>query len=214
MQTLILNDLQGTTTRHRWPLDAADYVPTFAPSKRKCGNTVAAAPCQDYPQRHYSKNSVRLKREFQQAARASSYGCYSTAMEDLLQSIPGGQQLFDWFGYWPSFHDAEVLGIELNRTGSSKIQVHAFAVTDAVDSNDLYVCEKHCIVTMVLDDVSGVELANFNHQNVISSLKISRENNDFILKLASSYGVCGSISAKSVRIEIAAGIPEGSQFRK
>jgi hypothetical protein len=135
-------------------------------------------------------------------------------MDDWHQAIPGAQALLDWFGCWPSFHDAEVLGIELNRTGSSKIRVHAFAVTGAVDSNDLYVCEKHCIVTMVLDDVSGVELADFNHQNVISSLKISRENNEFILMLDSSYGVAGSIRAKSVRIEITAGIPEDSQYKK
>ena len=67
---------------------------------------------------------------------------------------------------------------------------------------------------MVLDDVSGVELADFNHQNVISSLKISRENNEFILMLDSSYGVAGSIRAKSVRIEITAGIPEDSQYKK
>jgi hypothetical protein len=34
-----------------------------ASQKRKCGNTVAAAPCQDYPKADYSKNSVWLKRE-------------------------------------------------------------------------------------------------------------------------------------------------------
>jgi hypothetical protein len=34
-----------------------------ASQKRKCGNTVAAAPCQDYRKRDYSKNSVWLKRE-------------------------------------------------------------------------------------------------------------------------------------------------------
>jgi len=192
--------------------------PTLHPPKdalnKKCGNVVAAAPCQDYSQRNHSKNSVRLKREFQVSACGSDCGCYPIGMDDWLQTIPGAQALFDWFGYWPSFHDSEVLGVELNRRGSSKIRVHAFGVTGAVDSNDLYVCEKHCTVTMVLDDVSGVELADFNHQNVISSLKISRENNEFILMLASSYGVAGSIRARSVRIEIAAGIPEDSQYKK
>jgi hypothetical protein len=133
-------------------------------------------------------------------------------MEDWLKAIPGALQLFDWFGYWPSFHDAEVLSIELNRIGPTKIRVHAFAVTGAVDSNDSYVCDKHCIVTLLLEDLEGVELADFNQMNVLSSLRFQRGNNTFILTLGSIFGVGGSIKAKSVRIELTAGIPEDSQY--
>jgi hypothetical protein len=31
-----------------------------------------------------------------------------------LDSIAGAQELYDWFGYWPGFHDAEVLKLRLS----------------------------------------------------------------------------------------------------
>jgi hypothetical protein len=134
-------------------------------------------------------------------------------MDDWLQEIAGAQTLFDWFGYWPSFHDAEVLSIELNRTGPSKIEVHTFAATDAVNSEGAYICDKHCIVTLFLEDLEGVDLVDFNQMNVLSSLRFQRENDTFTLALASTYGVGGSIKAKSVRIELTSGIPEDSQYK-
>ena len=34
----------------------------------------------------------------------------------LLQNVPGGPELIEWFGgYAPRFHDAEVLGLTLDR---------------------------------------------------------------------------------------------------
>jgi hypothetical protein len=138
---------------------------------------------------------------------------YSVGMEDWLQAIPGAQEIFDWFGYWPSFHDAEILSIELNRIGPSRILVHTFAVTDEVNSKGSYVCAKHCIVTLLLEDLEGLDLVDFNQMNVLSSLRFQHENNTFILTLAPIFGVGGSIKAKSVRIELTAGIPEDSQYK-
>jgi hypothetical protein len=134
-------------------------------------------------------------------------------MEDWLQAILGAQALLDWFGYWPSFHDAEVLSIDLNRIGPTRIRVHAFAVTGAVDSDDSYVCDKHCIVTLLLEDLEGVDLVDFNQMNVLSSLKFQRENDTFVLTMSSLYGVGGSIKAKSMRIELTLGIPQDSQYK-
>src|SRR3977135_2195987 len=31
------------------------------------------------------------------------------ALPDGLRAVTGAQQLHDWFGYWPTFHDAEVI---------------------------------------------------------------------------------------------------------
>ena len=32
-----------------------------------------------------------------------------------LQEISGAAELRDWFGYWPMFHDAEIISLHLNR---------------------------------------------------------------------------------------------------
>jgi hypothetical protein len=91
--------------------------------------------------------------------------------------------------------------------------VHTFAATDAVNSEGAYICDKHCIVTLFLEDLEGVDLVDFNQMNVLSSLRFQRENDTFTLALASTYGVGGSIKAKSVRIELTSGIPEDSQYK-
>jgi hypothetical protein len=135
-------------------------------------------------------------------------------MEDWIQLVPGAQQLFDWFGYWPSFHDAEVLSIELNRTGVSKVRVHTFQSTSEVDSKGFYVCDKHCIVTFVVDDITEVELTQFNHQNVLSDLEFGLDSDEFVMKFSASYGLEGTVRAKKVTIGMTAGIPPDSQYKK
>jgi hypothetical protein len=39
--------------------------------------------------------------------------------------FPGTDKIIQWFGQWPSFHDAEILELHLNRTGESWIKIHA-----------------------------------------------------------------------------------------
>ena len=38
-----------------------------------------------------------------------------------LGTIEGAKNLRDWFGYWPSFHDAEVILLHLNRSDASTL---------------------------------------------------------------------------------------------
>jgi hypothetical protein len=134
-------------------------------------------------------------------------------MEELIQSVPGAQQLFDWFGYWPSFHDAEVLSVELNRTGASKVRVHTFQITREVDTRFFSICDKHCVVTFVLDEITGVELAHFNYQNALQGLGLRQENDEFVLRFAPAHGLEGVIRAKYVTIEMLPEIPSDSQYK-
>src|SRR5947207_3400223 len=127
-------------------------------------------------------------------------------MEDLIQSVPGAQRLFDWFGCWPSFHDAEVLSLELNRTGPSRIRVHTFRMTNEVNPQGFYGTDKHCVVTFLIDEIAAVQLSEFNNQNVLFDLTVSVENGAFMLSLNSSYGLEGNIKAKTIRVEVAPGI--------
>jgi len=133
-------------------------------------------------------------------------------MDNWLQAIPGAQQLFDWFGYWPSFHDAEVLSVELNRTGPSKVRAHTWEITDKVDAHGYYVCEKHCIAIFSLDELTRVEVLHFNNQNALSDLEFYPEADEFVLFFHPSHGLQGSIRAKRVTIEMEPGIPADSQY--
>ncbi len=136
----------------------------------------------------------------------------SHALGWLAHQVPGAAELIAWFGYWPSFHDAEVTSIALNRGQSSRVSVHAFEPTSNLDTEGQYEHQKHVVVTFVLDGIRQLALTDFNDQNVIFGLRLTSVEQEYKLKLEGCHGVDGLIRAESVRIEFAEGAPIGSQY--
>jgi hypothetical protein len=130
-----------------------------------------------------------------------------------IQNVPGAQQLVDWFGRWPSFHDAEVLSIHLNRSGFSSIRLHTWDMTDQVDPKGFYILRKHVVVSFTLEGLRDIELSRFSVQNVVSELNLIKTNDGFQLDLGPCYGVAGSLTASSIRIEFTPGVPPESAHR-
>ena len=137
-----------------------------------------------------------------------------TFAPEWLAEVPGATELFEWFGFWPSFHDAEVLSISLTRTGASIVRVHTFETTDKVDAKGYFVSQKHVVVSFLLEDVSTCDLAWFNNQNALFGMTLTRVDDGFELNMRAAYGVSGSITARSIRVEIAPGIPDASQYKE
>jgi hypothetical protein len=135
-------------------------------------------------------------------------------MENAIQDVPGADVLFQWFGYWPDFHDAEVLEIDLNRSGSSRVRIHTFEMSDQVGNDGCYVCAKHVVVSFVLQGLKTIELQGFNHQNVVSEVVLTRTEDGLQLCLEPCYGAAGSLTAERISIEIEPGVPLDSQYRK
>jgi hypothetical protein len=127
-----------------------------------------------------------------------------------LADVPGATELFDWFGYWPTFHDGEIVDLELRRTGSSSLRVHTFTTTGEVDSRGHYVSIKHVVVKLVMDGVSDLQFNGFHVQNVINALLITRVEAGFQIELEPVVGMCGTITVARVRIELEPGIPADS----
>jgi hypothetical protein len=133
-------------------------------------------------------------------------------MSDFHAEIPGARELVQWFGQWPSFHDAEVVSLELNRTGPSALKIHTWEMTDDLDSRGYYVLAKHLVVTFVLIEIQALHLDDFSHQNVLSGLSLAKVNDRYELHLGGCYGLQGSIAAAELRIEVTPGIPAGSVY--
>jgi hypothetical protein len=133
-------------------------------------------------------------------------------MEELLLTLPGANALIERFGRWPSFHDAEVVSLSLNRTGASTLTIHIFRMKSEVDARGHYVCDLHTLVTFSFGEILGINLADFNHQNVISGLEIDRTGAGFEVMLHACYGLAGSIRTSSISIGFADGLPEGSVY--
>src|SRR3954470_819998 len=96
----------------------------------------------------------------------------------------GSTKIIDAFGYWPSFHDAEVYAIHLDRgQGNSDnssfvfpiltAKIHVFEMTDQVNSAGYFVLVKHTLVTLRFHGVDECRLDGFNHQNAILGLTVS-----------------------------------------
>jgi len=133
---------------------------------------------------------------------------------ELLANVPGGPELIAWFGYAPSFHDAEVLGLALDREGPHcSLRIHGFEMTPKIDESGYFVCTKHVVVTFQITDLLTLELEDFNHQNALMGLMITRGlDAGYRLEIDGAHGLSGVIEGRQMEIELKPGIPPGSQY--
>jgi hypothetical protein len=122
---------------------------------------------------------------------------------DIGVSLHGSHAVMQWFGGWPTFHDAEIISMNLARTGQSVLRVYP------------YYPDKPATVDFIFEEITDVELADFSGQNVISSLGIEEvidqtEEKAIRLTMSPCYGLAGRIDAKRLRVELLPGkSPDG-----
>ena len=135
-------------------------------------------------------------------------------MLEVTDEVPGASELTRWFGYWPSFHDAELLDVELHRTGHSTVRIHTFEMSSEVNSRGSFIYTKHVIVGFILEGLRNLRLNDFNGQNVISGLDLKQTADGYELTLEGCHGVEGTLTADRIHIDIEPGLPPDSQFRE
>lgn len=130
----------------------------------------------------------------------------------VYKSVAGGAELLDWFGRVPSFHDAEIIDLHLKRGDISKLRIDAWNMTEKVKKGYL-IAEKHAVVEFSLDRITYLDLDEFNHQNVIAGLILSREDRHegatvYQISLEPCYGLAGIIRAEGVSVSYSPRNPE------
>lgn len=128
-------------------------------------------------------------------------------------NIPGSELLTSVFGYWPTFHDAEVVRLELVRVepygaGPDLLaDVHAFEITNEVDAKGHFVLRHDVLVSFRFRGVDQLRLEDWNNQNAIFGLGIedirSRQLDvlKFEVRFDGSFGVQARFLCRSVEIE-------------
>jgi hypothetical protein len=125
------------------------------------------------------------------------------------------------FGYWPSFHDAPVVGFRYDQEGAGAVDltVHGWEMTADVDERGFFRLIKHHLISFVFLGISDAELDQFDPENILlglsfSSLEELDADGRFRVTLDSAMGGerCGSFSARSG--EIVEVVPCGSDGRK
>jgi hypothetical protein len=125
------------------------------------------------------------------------------------------------FGYWPSFHDAPVVGFRYDEEGDGAVDltVHGWEMTPDVDERGFFKLIKHHLISFVFLGISDAELDQFRAENILfglgfSSLEEFNVAGKFSVTLDSAMGgdLCGSFSARIG--EIVEVVPCGSDGRK
>lgn len=126
----------------------------------------------------------------------------------IIDRLPGGKELCDWFGEAPRFHDAEIIDLFLNRSGRSEIRLRTWKMTDNVGPDGLFERTKHVVVTIRVDEIADLRLEGFSTQNVIFGLTIDRVEDGYKIVLDPCYGLSGQLVARRVDISYEPGTPE------
>jgi Immunity protein 50 len=131
-----------------------------------------------------------------------------------VDNINGAEQLVAIFGYWPSFHDAEMLWLTLDRQSRGEgcygptldALVHAFEMTSEVDRDGYYVLRNHVLVHLRFSEVVELQIAGFNHQNALMGLALTdvsdrqMERVKWEVRFDSAFGVDASFQCYNLEV--------------
>ncbi|MCK0169947.1 hypothetical protein MWU53_02630 [Aliiroseovarius sp. S1123] len=122
----------------------------------------------------------------------------------LLSRLPGGSSVIEWFGQEPKFHDAEISDIQLAQGEPSRIILHAWNTTNAVDSKGYFLTDKHAFVEIEFQSIDLIELSNFDigHTSIVFSLEFTGSLETTEVSWTSSVGAEGRIVGKGVSMSI------------
>ena len=139
---------------------------------------------------------------------------------EIENQIKGSEKLTKVFGYWPSFHDAEVLEITMWRGDVEPernsyvfpmltTKIHLWELISEVGK--YLVLRHHTIATLRFHDVNELHLSGFNHQNAIFGLSIVREEREegpspvFVIEFEEAFGVAAKFVC--TRVEVLEAVP-------
>jgi hypothetical protein len=119
-----------------------------------------------------------------------------------VESIAGAQELYNWFGYWPDFHDAEIEKFHLNLGEPLTLIIRTWEMTNEVDAAGFYKHIKHVLVEFVLDGLTSLNLQDPWEHSILFDLVVDKTEAGFRLDFSSSYGLSGTIEATEVSLHI------------
>jgi hypothetical protein len=130
------------------------------------------------------------------------------------RSIRNSDALTTIFGSWPSFHDAEVLRVRMDRgtvfeggpdDGRKPLldaDIHVFETTDEVSEQGVYKLCNHTLVTLGFHGVDRLELTGLDSQNVLFDLEIAEtqlEAFNWEVTFVPSTGVAATFVCEDMR---------------
>ncbi|NNE44068.1 MAG: hypothetical protein HKN12_07650 [Gemmatimonadetes bacterium] len=129
--------------------------------------------------------------------------------------IAGAERLVKIYDGWPSFHDAEVLDVRLERLGRDEYDgpvvslcFHLFWGEKSAETDSGFHWTNHHRVTLRCRQVVDLELRGFNRQNAIYDFKIHADGHHpeasgvpaLRITLEPSFGIACTLRCTSVEV--------------
>lgn len=127
--------------------------------------------------------------------------------------IVGREKVEAIVGYWPSFHDANVMSFEFHSPKwreegtSSATMVLNYCESKTVYSDAIhyeFVRDKDIFVTLMFRGVEAVEMSDFHRAGIIDELRISETKLEkcegVLVEIEPCYGLSGIVRCASVEV--------------
>jgi hypothetical protein len=124
-------------------------------------------------------------------------------MEALVDRISGALALKDWFGYWPNFHDAEVISLSLIAGAPTSLRVTTWDTSSQLDERGYFGRSKFVTVEFVMESITSCSLFDVDViPAIIFGLEIVRSGDLWTIVLDPCYGMYGTLTARDIRISL------------
>jgi hypothetical protein len=118
---------------------------------------------------------------------------------DVPTFLDDHQTVLEFFGYWPSFHDANVISYTAPTTENQEVTLtlHTWEMTSDVDAKGYFVLRKHALISFHFTGVQDASLDRFDSGNILFGMNITRgaNNSSFQVELDSVMDMSGSFTA-------------------
>jgi hypothetical protein len=120
--------------------------------------------------------------------------------------FPGIGLVTQIFGYWPSFHDAEIKWLKMDRahangSGSTlEFVIHCWETTNKVSESGYFIHKKNTLVHFRFQKITDVDLRDFNSQNAVFGLEIKSNEHFFQIYIPGANGLNGGFNSRSVEV--------------
>lgn len=136
------------------------------------------------------------------------------------EHVLGWEKAVAALGYWPNFHDSEVISFVAERTlpikpGNSiaKMVVHVRQYQSSGEGAIQFglSLSKSVLLNFIFKSVFDLELSGFNHQNVIDAINISQVEIEgrvgFLVEIQPIWGFGGILSCEGIELESVSILP-------
>lgn len=126
----------------------------------------------------------------------------------MTKLVDNADRLTDVLGSWPTFHDAEVIRLALDRDGiegpTLEARILVFGRLGDVGSDDVSPSREPHVATLRFHGISRLDMGDFNQQNVLFELTLARSgtaaDGRIPVEMSPSFGLSASFECSRCEV--------------